>query len=736
MPDSAALDFTACRALVADLVAEAGGQTKFAAAHGLHQGQISKFLSGKRDLALATARQLADSSGLDLEDLLAGRRPASRRLLLRLSDILVHSRQNPRRKSGFEKEAIAELADSIAAQGLLQPLVVTENPPPFENYSLVAGERRYRALSLLIDRGHEAFLQHFPGGGIPCELRTIGKKSDGGAGKLTAALAENLARADLAPWEITQALAILQETSGRTAKEIAGDVGLSERRAQQHLQIARELPDRDGEAWDRYLAGTLDFAEARQIVQVRKQEPEAAPEDLARNSNLASLGKTPPASLRRTPDGQPLADQLVKPGDWVETNYRTGPYRVVETTWHSYDHPESGESYPSLSLHCCSRRAKGNKPDSWINECVAVDGRLLHLFPNNDDEVFKVEAPEAADQAAEVGDQVDLEELIDADESETHPARPNATPPEERIVVYEDGRGHDAVIGLARIEGAWRYGYRFWTGSLGGQSAPSHPSNPSFPTRDAALQAAARYLAKAHLDNLESNSSAVSEATRRRCRKVLKALADHLAPEDAHLAIPPAASPAPEAQPDVQAEAPEDDEDLERDDEVAESDETSAAKETAAEAACPVDIETLRECVGSHQTAGLALAADALLRPLALIAIEPATVPQWQSMAAQANDRDRELDLRLSPVWDQAAELGLPTGGFSTRAERLQALLKLPDFALCELICAAVAERLGPVDPTGDELLRALALATGAPLLEEGDDPRPRFLKEKESGHD
>ena len=606
-PHSPAIDWNAVRRLVADLAEEAGSQRKLGEATGLDTAQVSRFLSGKRQLDVASLQRLAAHAGLDLEDLLAGRRPASRRLLLRLSDIHVHSRQNPRQASGFDPQAIIELADSIAEQGLLQPLVVTEHLYPSKGYSLVAGERRYRALSRLIDRDPEAFLQRFPAGGVPCELRTIGKEGDGGAGKLTAALAENLARADLAPWEITQALATLQERNGRTAKEIAAAVGLSERRAQQHLQIARELPDRYGEAWLQYLEGKLDFAEARNLVQTRRA--------------------------------------------------------VLQTR-------------------------------------------------------SSAEPAETEDAAAE-DDQVDLEELIEEGESEEQPApATKETPDEERIVVYDDGRGHDAVIRFARIEDAWRSGYSYWTGSQGGTRRPQLPSNLSYPTRDAAIQAAARYLAKAHLDNLESNSSAVSEATRRRCRKALKALADHLAPEDAHLAIPPAA---PETRIADPAETADGGEDLDSEDDHTEPDETPAAEETAVdcETTSPVDIELLRAAVAEHRSAGLALALDALLRATDLVAIQPGHTPAYRAAIEQAETVDPELAGRLSPIWDTLGE-HLPVR--VTRSGRLAALIELEPTLLYELLCQTVAERVGPLDPTGGELLRTLARATGTPLLEGDDD--------------
>src|ERR1700741_865052 len=46
----------------------------------------------------------------------------------------------------FAPEALKELTDSIKAQGILQPLLVREQP---DHYELIAGERRWRAAQVL-----------------------------------------------------------------------------------------------------------------------------------------------------------------------------------------------------------------------------------------------------------------------------------------------------------------------------------------------------------------------------------------------------------------------------------------------------------------------------------------------------------------------------------------------------------------------------------------------------------
>ena len=59
---------------------------------------------------------------------------------LRISE-LEPRKDQPRRN--FDEAALAQLADSIKSNGVLQPILVTKQPNGF--YSIVAGERRYRA---------------------------------------------------------------------------------------------------------------------------------------------------------------------------------------------------------------------------------------------------------------------------------------------------------------------------------------------------------------------------------------------------------------------------------------------------------------------------------------------------------------------------------------------------------------------------------------------------------------
>lgn len=125
--------------------------------------------------------------------------------MLRISDIEPRSNQ-PRKV--FDEAALAELADSIATHGLIQPVVVREDSRGF--YSIVAGERRWRASKL-------AGLSE-----IPVVILDI---DDAKAAEL--ALVENLQREDLNPIEEAMAYDALATEYKLTQEEISQRIGRS-----------------------------------------------------------------------------------------------------------------------------------------------------------------------------------------------------------------------------------------------------------------------------------------------------------------------------------------------------------------------------------------------------------------------------------------------------------------------------------------------------------------------------
>lgn len=140
--------------------------------------------------------------------------------MLAVADIVPHPAQ-PRRR--FEEAALSELAASIAARGVIQPVIVT--PHGSGKWQLVAGERRWRAAQRA--QLHE----------IPAIIRELSDR------EVTAlALIENLQREDLNPIEEARAYHRLSEDDGLTQAEIATLVDKS-RSHVANLQRLLSLPD-------------------------------------------------------------------------------------------------------------------------------------------------------------------------------------------------------------------------------------------------------------------------------------------------------------------------------------------------------------------------------------------------------------------------------------------------------------------------------------------------------------
>lgn len=123
-------------------------------------------------------------------------------------DVIQRGRYQPR--INFDPDALQELADSIKAQGVVQPIVVRPLSATPGQYELVAGERRWRATQL-------AGLQD-----IPAVVRDISDQE-----AMAIALIENIQRQELNPIEEAKALERLVEEFGLTHQEVADAVGRS-----------------------------------------------------------------------------------------------------------------------------------------------------------------------------------------------------------------------------------------------------------------------------------------------------------------------------------------------------------------------------------------------------------------------------------------------------------------------------------------------------------------------------
>jgi ParB family chromosome partitioning protein len=136
-------------------------------------------------------------------------------------ELLQRGKYQPRRD--FNTESLQELADSIAGQGLIQPIVVRNIGQ--DKYEIIAGERRWRAAQLAgIDS-------------IPAVVREI---SDQAA--IAMALIENIQREDLNPIEESQALIRLQDEFNLTQQQVAEAVGKSRTAVTNLMRLASLEP--------------------------------------------------------------------------------------------------------------------------------------------------------------------------------------------------------------------------------------------------------------------------------------------------------------------------------------------------------------------------------------------------------------------------------------------------------------------------------------------------------------
>jgi len=139
-------------------------------------------------------------------------------------DLIERSRYQPR--ADFNEEALQELADSIRAQGVIQPVVVRPLEGQANRYELIAGERRWRAAQLA--GLHE----------VPAVIREVDDQA-----AMAMALIENIQRQALNPIEEAVALNRLIGEFGLTHEQTAEAVGRSRAAVSNMLRLLNLEPE-------------------------------------------------------------------------------------------------------------------------------------------------------------------------------------------------------------------------------------------------------------------------------------------------------------------------------------------------------------------------------------------------------------------------------------------------------------------------------------------------------------
>lgn len=150
----------------------------------------------------------------------------------------------------FNQEKLEELAESIKAHGIIQPLVVVERPNGL--YEIVVGERRFRAAKLAELKTVPAFVSS----AIPSQT------------KLELSLIENIQRADLNPIEEAKAFERLHKEFGLPLVEIAKQIGKDDSTISNLMRLLN-LPV---EIQRGLVEGVISEGQARPLLSLRNLE--------------------------------------------------------------------------------------------------------------------------------------------------------------------------------------------------------------------------------------------------------------------------------------------------------------------------------------------------------------------------------------------------------------------------------------------------------------------------------
>ncbi len=253
--------------------------------------------------------------GRGLDSLLKIETPTTHSLPL---ERLKPNRVQPRER--FDGRDLDELAESIKAQGVVQPIVVT--PRPDGDYTIVAGERRWRAA------GRAGLTE------VPVAIREVEDDQQ----LLEMALVENLQRTDLNPVEEGEAYRRLSEEFGMSHEEIALRVGKGRTSVSNALRLLR-LPE---EILELLREGRLTAGQARPLLSVSNDEERLKLARRAADGGLTAraLEKLAAGKKSRRPptvdaDTAAAAERLTRGLQTRVTIRRRGDGGTIQIAFHS-----------------------------------------------------------------------------------------------------------------------------------------------------------------------------------------------------------------------------------------------------------------------------------------------------------------------------------------------------------------------------------------------------------------
>ena len=235
-----------------------------------------------------------------------------------ISDIIPNPDQ-PRKD--FNEKSIQELSVSIRQYGLMQPIIVSKEK---NKYLIIAGERRYRACSLLGMKKIDAIVRDY-------------EKEK----QLELALIENIQREDLNPIEIADTYSVMMNRFQLTQKE------LSERVGQDRATIANmiRLLSLPVEVKDSVSRGTLSMGHARALLRLKntrlikqfaanivkhgwsvRETEDRVKKNVSRETNDSAVKEIE----RKDPNIKKLEDDLIKKlGTKVDIQYKGKKGKIV-----------------------------------------------------------------------------------------------------------------------------------------------------------------------------------------------------------------------------------------------------------------------------------------------------------------------------------------------------------------------------------------------------------------------
>jgi ParB family chromosome partitioning protein len=213
-------------------------------------------------------------------------------------DLLQRGKYQPR--VDMRPETLQELADSIKAQGVIQPIVVRpiEGAGPSQHYEIIAGERRWRAAQIAGLTEIPAVVRHIP---------------DEAA--IAVALIENIQRENLNPLEEARALERLINEFALSHQQAADAVGRSRAGVSNLLRLLELAP----EVADRVEKRELEMGHARALLALsnRKQQVETALIVVKKSlsvreteSLVRRLQQSPTSQVEAAANGDPNVNRL------------------------------------------------------------------------------------------------------------------------------------------------------------------------------------------------------------------------------------------------------------------------------------------------------------------------------------------------------------------------------------------------------------------------------------------